>query len=350
MTSHFPLSGPLTVGDLLDRAFRLYRARFGVFLLTAAIFLIPLAVISGLLTGSFIGDYLQIILEQLTDGSAGGFTPFASLLAVLNRLFGAIMLVSLLSIAANGIVTLALTAQSIEALHGRSRTFSEGIRRGVRRFWPYVGMTIARGAAMGAATIAVMIPGGILAVLALIFAMPGAYEVNVISVIGRSALIFCGYALLFILVLAPITYLSARWLVTPAVLIAGGSGPLASLRRSWRLSRGHIRRAMGYVVLLYVIMTLVISFPAALLQQIIFLLRPSGALGLAIGISTVISSLLSIIGTPFYIGAVVLLYYDLRIRGESYDLEMRIAGLEEQAAQDADPESAAPYSDVERVD
>ena len=63
-----------------------------------------------------------------------------------------------------------------------------------------------------------------------------------------------------------------------------------------------------------------------------------------------ISSLLSIIGTPFYIGAVVLLYYDLRIRGESYDLEMRIAGLEEQAAQDADPESAAPYSDVERVD
>jgi hypothetical protein len=196
-----------------------------------------------------------------------------------------------------------------------------------------------------------MIPGGILAVLALIFAMPGAYEeFNVISVIGRSALIFCGYALLFILVLAPITYLSARWLVTPAVLIAEGSGPLASLRRSWRLSRGHIRRAMGYVVLLYVIMTLVISFPAALLQQIIFLLRPSGALGLAIGISTVISSLLSIIGTPFYIGAVVLLYYDLRIRGESYDLEMRIAGLEAQAAQDADPESAAPYSDVERVD
>ena len=243
MTSHFPLSGPLTVGDLLDRAFRLYRARFGVFLLTAAIFLIPLAVISGLLTGSFIGDYLQIILEQLTDGSAGGFTPFASLLAVLNRLFGAIMPRQLLSIAANGIVTLALTAQSIEALHGRSRTFSEGIRRGVRRFWPYVGMTIARGAAMGAATIAVMIPGGILAVLALIFAMPGAYEVNVISVIGRSALIFCGYALLFILVLAPITYLSARWLVTPAVLIAEGSGPLASLRRSWRLSRGHIRCA-----------------------------------------------------------------------------------------------------------
>ena len=46
MTTHFPLSGPMSVGDLLDRAFRLYRARFGVFLLTAAIFLGPVGVIS----------------------------------------------------------------------------------------------------------------------------------------------------------------------------------------------------------------------------------------------------------------------------------------------------------------
>ena len=40
MTTHFPLSGPMSVGDLLDRAFRLYRARFGVFLLTATVFLL----------------------------------------------------------------------------------------------------------------------------------------------------------------------------------------------------------------------------------------------------------------------------------------------------------------------
>ena len=41
MTTQSPLSGPMTVGDLLDRAFRLYRARFSHFLLTAMLFLVP---------------------------------------------------------------------------------------------------------------------------------------------------------------------------------------------------------------------------------------------------------------------------------------------------------------------
>ena len=56
MTTHFPLSGPMSVGDLLDRAFRLYRARFGVFLLTAAIFFFPAGIISAVVLMSG-GDF-----------------------------------------------------------------------------------------------------------------------------------------------------------------------------------------------------------------------------------------------------------------------------------------------------
>ncbi|MDE0072351.1 MAG: hypothetical protein OXO48_21755 [Caldilineaceae bacterium] len=83
--TQFPLSGPMSVGDLLDRAFRLYRARFGVFLPTAAIFLVPAAVFS-ILFG---------------EGSvAGTLSP-------------------LLEVDAASPASLALTAQGIEALHSR---------------------------------------------------------------------------------------------------------------------------------------------------------------------------------------------------------------------------------------
>ena len=355
--STFPLPGPLSVGDLLDRAFRLYRARFGLFLLTAAIFLIPVAVISGLFMGSFISSYMQAAELLFNEAINPGFDPFSYFSDNFGGYFGGMLLLGLLSIAANSIVTLALTAQCIETLHGRSMTLAEGIRRGLRRFWPYMGMMIVQGAAIFAATVAVLLPifGGLLAVVlggALVgFNLGEANEAaGIISILGMGALFLCGYVLMLILSMIPIIYLSARWLVAPAALIAEGSGPLDSLRRSWRLSRGNVLRAVGYVVLLYLIMALVLALPAGLLQQIFLVLLPWNELELVMGFSTVVSSLFSIIGIPFYIGATVLLYYDLRIRGESYDLEMRIAGLEEQAAQDADPDGAAPDSDVERVD
>ena len=128
--STFPLPGPLSVGDLLDRAFRLYRARFGLFLLTAAIFLIPVAVISGLFMGSFISSYMQAAELLLNEAIDPGFDPFSYFSDNFGGYFGGMLLLGLLSIAANSIVTLSLTAQCIETLHGRSMTLAEGIRRG----------------------------------------------------------------------------------------------------------------------------------------------------------------------------------------------------------------------------
>ena len=92
MTTQFPLSGPLSVGDLLDRAFRLYRARFGVFLLTAAIFRAP----EGIIFVFFAGET-----------TAG-------------------LLATLMVLPASAIASLALTAQSIEALPRRLCHHQEG--------------------------------------------------------------------------------------------------------------------------------------------------------------------------------------------------------------------------------
>ena len=71
MTTHFPLSGPMSVGGLLARAFRLYWARFGVFLLTAAIFLGPVGVISA------------VVLMSVRDFSLPFLVPRA-IMSILN--------------------------------------------------------------------------------------------------------------------------------------------------------------------------------------------------------------------------------------------------------------------------
>lgn len=333
--STFPLTGPLSVGDLLDRAFRLYRARFGLFLLTAAVFTVPVAILSGLFMGSFFGNYMRAIELLMREPPGPDFNPFPFLFDLFGGFYGGMLLLTLLSAAAAAIVNLSLTAQSIEALHGGSLSLTAGIRRGLRRFWPYIGMMIVQWAAIFVATVAVMAPL-LLAVIALVAGgvlfgenlWDTGEATGIISAVGIVGLLLCGYILFLFLALIPLVYLSARWLVAPAALIAEGTGPISSLRRSWRLSRGNVLRMVGYVILLYLLLAVVLYLPAAALQWIVMILLPSGAFELMTGLSTAFSSFFSIIGAPFYIGAVTLLYYDLRIRGESYDLELRIVDME----------------------
>ena len=151
----------------------------------------------------------------------------------------------------------------------------------------------------------------------------------------------CGYVPLLILLLAPNIYLYARWLAAPAALLAEGTGPIDSLRRSWRLSQGNVLRIVGYVILLGLLTFILPIVIETALQFIFEIISPTGVSELLLRFPAALSSLFLIVSMPFSVGAAVLLYYDLRIRGESYDLEMRVAELEEQAARDADQDGAA---------
>ena len=311
MTTQFPLSGPLTVGDLLDRAFNLYRARFGIFLLTAALFWAPHVVIF------------------LLFGNEPFFISFSTLW----------------SYSAGAIGTLALTVLSIEALHGRPLTTWAGVRRGLHRFWPYVGMTIVMLAAITAATSVAAIPFVIgLIALGLLFGdapfnvigwITGVGAIDTSTLPDMIGLIICGIVPLLILLLAPAVYLFARWFAALPALLVEETGPIESLRRSWHLGAGNVRRIVGYVlliVLLVVILPLVIEMA---LEWIIEVVLPGGASELLLRYPGLFLQLLIVIAVPFFNAAAVLLYYDLRIRNEGYDLELRVAELEAQTARPA---------------
>ena len=52
-------------------------------------------------------------------------------------------------------------------------------------------------------------------------------------------------------------------------------------------------------------------------------------MGWALGISIAFTQAMAIVWLPLQAAAMVLLYYDLRVRHESYDLTLRVARLEE---------------------
>lgn len=321
--SPLPLTGPLTVGDLLDRAFRLYRSRFGLFLLTGAVLIAPVAIVSGIFLARFFASYMQTLDVLMREPPAAEFGPFA-FFSALSGDFAGVTLIGLLLAAAGALVSLSLTAQAAEALRDGSLSLMAGLRRGVRRFLPYVGMAIVQFAALAAAAVVVLAPlvlfGVALVARGAPFARAG--EGGIFAALAIAGLAVGGFALAFVLVLAPTTYLAARWLVAPAVLVVEGAGPIDALRRSWRLSQDNVLRMVGYLVLLYILEMIFISVPMVALQYATMLMPSStGAIGLMMSLSTISSSLISVIGLPFFAAAAVLLYYDLRICGSGYALK-----------------------------
>ena len=328
MTTQSPLSGPMSVGDLLDRAFRLYRARFGLFLLTAAIFLVPAGVISSASLFPFVGFSFPFLVRVAFNYALNG-RP----LSVTDYL------VVLVLVIAHGFVTLALTVQSIEALHGRPATVGESIYRKPRRLWSYMGMAILKWSAVLAPTSVAFIAAlvGFLVLDGLVFydLRAGHYETSIITRIGLEVWNYFGIFVVFAVPFAPFVFLLSRWLVSPAALIAEGPGPIGSMRRSWHLSAGNVRRIAGYVLLLGLLIIILPVVIEGALAWIFALILPTGATALLSHFPAVFSTLFSIVSTPFGVGAVVLLYYDLRIRNEGYDLELRLAEMEEQLSRDA---------------
>ena len=285
----------LTVGKLLGLTIGLYRTNCGIFLRTAAIFYLPIAALS------------FFFVENLAT----------------NILF------SLVVWPVEAIVSLSLIAHCIDSLHGRPLAVRTAIMRGLRRLPADFGMTLATTAIYGGVVLVLAIPIWV----GLLFADIPLVEIiytfadlvsrgdverinNVLGDVSWSGIGFCLSGLLIAIVLL---YLSARWLVAEVALMAEGTGPLESLRRSWNLSRDYVLRTAGYLILLSIVMGLFGALIGALVEFAVAAVVPAVDQSWKTGLNYAVWKLLSIITTPFYVSAIVVYYFDLRVRRERYD-------------------------------
>jgi len=127
--------------------------------------------------------------------------------------------------------------------------------------------------------------------------------------------------------------LATRWSLTTQVIVAEKTGPAAGLARSWNLVAGRFRPVLGTMVL-----TFLMVFTPRLIRSGIdgfWLLPPTpGSFEAPEQISPhrfgsiVLENLVIVLTSSYAAVAFTLLYYDLRIRKEAFDLERMIAALE----------------------
>lgn len=291
-------STDLTVGKLLGLAFGLYRAHSGIFLRTAAIFYLPVAALSFFVVENNASDIFFDIAIWPVDA----------------------------------IVSLSLIAHCVDLLHGRPLAIRTAVGRGLRRLPADIGMMLAMTAVFGGVALVAAIPIWVGLLNADIpfdeirYAFTDLVSrgdiAGINSLLGEFLWSGLGVCLTSILMLPVFLYLAARWLIAEVALMAEGTGPLQSLGRSWYLNRDFVLRAAGYLILLSIATGLVAGLFSALVEYALLPLIPAVDQSWKTAFSFAASKLSSIITTPFYVTAIVLYYYDLRLRKERYDFEV----------------------------
>ncbi len=315
-----PLSRPLSIGELLDATFRMFRKHFWKLVLTAGGLMFPMSLISnGLQLMQF-----QFLGEMMTTATEGGYTPeppfwFLGAQGVVGLLSGIVVLITMT----------AVIWMADRLLHDESPGVIESWRAGLRFFLRYLAIIL-------------------LFALAIVLSMIGLIIVLLIPCLG-AIMLLVGFILYF--------YLYVRLILTPVALVVEDCGPIEAIQTAWRTSRGFFWRIAGYALLLGLLALVFYLVPLGLMQFFLIAnaFEPSNTLLMvSFGMSTLVS-IINILWTPVYLTGLLILYYDLKLRHRpGTSLEQRIEALAAEASPvetflSPEPEKLPPGPDAEAI-
>jgi len=286
--STLPILRPMTLGELLDRAFRLYRQNFLKFIGIFAIPYIPLALIqiglSFFTTASLLGT---------TQSDPGQILSSPGWIAAMG---GSFIFIFLQFIFVQGVATAALTRAVANNYTGKPVGILDSYRT-LSSSWLKL----------------------ILA-LVLVFILVISLGVwTIIPCVGW----FSGPGILFFIGLAVTPLI-------PPVIVLEKVDILSSLRRAWDLARSRFWWLIGAVFVLTLLGQLIVSGPVYLLSFFIGLLQSSiPSLEVQMAFTTISQGLItifvSLLFTPLKLTIMTVIYFDLRARSEGLDLALQIS-------------------------
>jgi len=268
--------------ELLDELFRLYRRHFSLIVGVSLLVALP-GLVWSLVTGVY----------RLNSGSYANLFTFTG---TATPTFNSQQLSNLLGALALGFIggfflapiTLGAVFRAItDVAQGRPAGIGSVLRETLARYLPLLGFV---------ALASLIFLGWIIA-----------------EAIGFVLLILPGFA-----VLAGAVYLLVRWSLVLAAMMAEDIGPIRGLGRSWNLVRGSWWRTLG-ILAIVVIMQVIITYGLLILFSVIAALVSSGDFQAAV--VQVVGTLVSAVVSPIVYIAIVLLYFDLRVRKEGLDLD-----------------------------
>jgi hypothetical protein len=312
---------PLTLGELLDRSFSLYRTHFRTFV---AIMAVPAVLAAGF-----------ALLLELVQGRRlppPGTPPTPG--AVLFMLGPMIALwVGILFYLAVHIVAVGATTAAVSELYmGRSATARGGYERVRDRIGRLLLVLVLTTLRLAAAVIVPLVLAGIILAMATRSASqtPG-------------AVFFLGILLVFLsvlLVVVVVVFLTLRYcLAVPAVVIESVTAG-AAIRRSVSLMQGHLGRGFVIVLFGFVIAQITALILQGPFQVGVYMVGPDTAAAFSLRLMGAFAGAVgNAISTPLMSVALALLYYDARVRHEGLDLQIMLDTLDSPSGA-ASPSSA----------
>ena len=307
---------PMTLGEILDRTVQLYRRNFLSF---AGISAVPTATMLIVLLPA-IGLLVIPGIAQKHGAPMNG--TLATLLAVI------VVVAILVAIATTVFSQTALIRAAISAYTGEGLRIREAFSSVRPSFWRFFGTLVLQAIWIG--LIPAVIAGVVIAVLlALAQAAGGSLGANAVT--GFLAFVI-GAAAVVIIILRALTYS-----LTMPACVAEARPAWESLQRSKKLSRGTRGRIFVMFLLIWALAAVVsmIGYVPTMIVVILTAMSSNRATPTAILfvaaqiINVLVDFAMQTLITPVYMIALVLFYYDQRIRTEGYDIEwmMQRAGL-----------------------
>lgn len=300
----------LSLGELLDSAFSLYRRNVLLIVSITAVVQVPAAVLT-LVVYQLTGYAARAEALQRLAQATRGASPerlnqlFGSSLATLIPLLiigGVVALVQWLVI--EPLATAAMTGAVSDLYLGRRSSLWSAYRGVLRRLAAVLGVTALLLLA-GIGAIAAVV--ALVTLLGLALGPAGA---------GLGVLLVPGAAILAAIAFTRLTF------AMPAVIIERCAA-VEALRRSWGLVRGSTGRIFG-ILLLVTIITGVIT---ALLTGLLQVGTQFGDAATRLVLQQLVALVATVLVQPVTLIVVVLLYYDQRIRREAFDIEMLASTL-----------------------
>ena len=291
-----PMLRPLGVGDVLDRTFNVYRAKPLLFIGLSAIWYLLLVLFFIVLAVVVFASVLAGFARQLT--TANPELIAGTIVGIIGFVFIAVVVAILL-----------FSAQSAALVHAAARRY---LAKDV---------TIGDAFRAGLGASARLFVAGILVFLAIVALWA------VLFIAAALTNQFLAFAVAFIVAIVATGYLGASWLVAPVIVVMEKMGPVAALGRAWRLSEGNRWRILAMQLLLFILNLILSIVIGALFGGFAAVGSTSDQIGLSNVVQSLVNFASTIVWAPVEWIAFTVLYYDLRVRKEAFDLQLAAEAL-----------------------
>ncbi|HXF85932.1 MAG TPA: hypothetical protein VNK49_11150 [Anaerolineales bacterium] len=283
-TQALPTLRPLRLGELLDQALRLYRRNFITFIGIIALVHVPLTLLQAAISALTSSTLLQSDSLDEIFSNTGLWAGIGSGLILFIVQF----------ILVQGIATGALTRAVADIYLGRQSGILNAYKS-IGRAW-------------------LSLLGALLFILLLYLLMVIWWLI--VPCLGW----FTGLGMMVFL-------LAAIHPLVPPIVVLEKQSAIASVRRAWSLARYRFWPLLGYAFVLYLFSLIIVIGPSMVANAALGITIPFVNSAMDVAVTTLIQSLVQLITSliyyPVQMTAFTLIYFDLRVRTEGFDLALQ---------------------------